>query len=469
MAEILTITTPLVQKNGAVNHNRPTSNPEIPFDLQDIATIPKSAGAKEQILEQNTSFLKGNASDNVITTLLKDPTAAVGFLKNIYVLQEIVKLLPAHNSTLTQGIEQMFGFLMVKPEDIATEMILQENTSTVFRGELFDFLRGLLNQNASDDMRLAIASLLKSINSLAGRQEALRAVANGLQYLAEALAPSQDISRKLEELSKAFRQEDADLCFSQLKGQVVAVLKEIEGNLLFTSHLEKISSITLYNLSRYNDNDDFFQEAVFQLVTLLDAHGRNEFNRIIKDFPFHLQQMSKERDMSSIMNVLTQIISNQAQQETLSASNAEKLQKIITSLLSSPCYFTPLLHFVIPVDDGSMRSFAEIWINPNGQEDRRDGSDSQECTHMLLIFDVEGLGQFEVELYTANKSITLSLLCPEPYTGHFAQAAQSFVSCVVGTGYQMKDISVGTLVKPRSLMEVFKSLPYKRTGVDVKV
>lgn len=469
MAEILTVTTPLVNKNNPIHANRPVGNSEIPFDLQDIATVPKSAGAQEQILEQNTGLLEGKGADNILTNLLKDPAAAVGFLKNIYVLQEIVKLLPAHNSTLTQGIEQMFGSLMISPEDIATEMAFQENTSTVFRGELFNFLRGLLSQNTSTDMQLAVASLLKSINSLAGRQEALRAVANSLQYLSETLTPSKDVSRRLGELSQAFRQENAEEYFSQLKSRVVALLKEIEGNLLFTSRLEKISSITLYNLSRYNDNTEFFHESVSHLMTLLDACGRAELTGLLENFPSQLQQMIKEREMSKIMDVLTRLIDSQAQQETLSASNAEKLEKIITSLLSSPCHFTPLLHFVVPVDNGSMRSFAEIWINPNGQEDRRDGVETKECTHMLLVFDIEGIGQFEAELYAVDKAITLSLLCPAPYSERFAQVVQAFTACVAGTGYRMEEVSVGTLVKPRSLMEVFKSLPYKRTGVDVKV
>lgn len=51
------------------------------------------------------------------------------------------------------------------------------------------------------------------------------------------------------------------------------------------------------------------------------------------------------------------------------ALSADKVEKIIHSLLSSPCNFTPLLHFVLPVQYQDLHSFAEIWINPNGGED----------------------------------------------------------------------------------------------------
>ena len=40
---------------------------------------------------------------------------------------------------------------------------------------------------------------------------------------------------------------------------------------------------------------------------------------------------------------------------------------------------------------------------------------------------------------------------------------------VAQTGYRMEKLNLQPLERTRSLMEVFKSLPYKRTGVDVKI
>lgn len=41
--------------------------------------------------------------------------------------------------------------------------------------------------------------------------------------------------------------------------------------------------------------------------------------------------------------------------------------------------------------------------------------------------------------------------------------------CVSSTSYRFDKIRVDPLERPNSLMDVFKSLPYKRTGVNVKV
>ena len=49
-------------------------------------------------------------------------------------------------------------------------------------------------------------------------------------------------------------------------------------------------------------------------------------------------------------------------------------------------------------------------------------------------------------------------------------AAQADLSqCLRGLDYRFGEIQFNRLERPRSLMDVFRSLPYRRTGVDVKV
>jgi hypothetical protein len=41
--------------------------------------------------------------------------------------------------------------------------------------------------------------------------------------------------------------------------------------------------------------------------------------------------------------------------------------------------------------------------------------------------------------------------------------------CIRSTEYEFGEIRFDKLERQRSLMDVFRSLPYKRTGVDVRV
>lgn len=469
MAEILTITTPLLSRSGQVQPQRPVQDPSVPFDLQEVPTVPKPAGEQGQILPQNNG-LQGPGADHVLNSLLKDPAAAAGYLKNLDLLQQVVKLLSAHNTALTQGFDQLLQALLVQPQEIAGEMIRQEGAATLFRGPLFDCLRQVLAQQPQAQVRLAVAGLLKAISLQASRQEMLGAVANNLAYLGQALAPSRSLSARLQALAGLFRQEGAAAQFAQLKSQAAALLEEMQGNLLFNSRLEKLASMTIYNLSRFQEGEDAMQEASSDLLMLLDGPLREDLSRALAHFSPPLRDGGGgEGEGSRVLQALTRLVEAQAGEGGLSAATAEKVEKIIYSLLSSPCHFTPLLHFVVPVQAQGMKSFAEIWLNPNGGEDRRDGAQGAQCLHLLLVFEMEGLGRFEAELYCLDQEISLQLLCPPPYAEAFAGLAGQFGSCAAGTPYHMKSVEVAALDKPRSLMQVFHSLPYKRTGVDVKV
>lgn len=486
MADILRVTTPLVNKNQIQNNRQP--EPNIPFNLQDITKVTKT-NPQEELLEQNNGLVE-QESASVLLSQLKDPAAAVRFLRGIYLMQDIVRLLPVNNQTITKEIEQLFEVLLLHPEDIAAEMARQEHSSTSFKGELFNLLRQLSGQNRAPDMQQAVANLLKSLYSYSGRKDVLEAVANNLQHLSESLAPSKTLSGKLAALSQEFRSNRAEQSFASLKGEVLPLLKEVEGSILFSPKLAKVLSITVYNLSRFNDNPDFLQDAFSNLMLQLTPEQRD---RLVVDLQRYLSKLAagpqsgeaegqgrpasggeaafaadRQRG-SQIMDALTRIIGKQNEAAGASSIAADKVEKIIHSLLSSPCNYTPLLHFVVPVQLEEIKAFAEIWINPNGSEDRGETRDPSRCIHMLLAFDVEGLGQFEADLFADGDNLELTLLCPPPYVDAFANIPKRIAAATAGTGYRFGNIKIGSLERPRSLMEAFPSLPNKRTGLNVKI
>ncbi len=467
MADLLKITTPLV-KQAQLQQGRQQVDPNTVFDLPDVSKVVKP-NAQSEMQGQNNGMIQKEEAPTILMNLLKDPSVTVNFLKNIYMLQEIIKLLPVNNQAFTQEIEQLFDALMLPAEEIAQEMVLQENNSTEFKGELFDFLRELVANNPQPEIKYAVANLLKSINYSNCKQDILSAVANSLRYLSDSVETSRTLSSRLQELSDRFLQPEAPEQFQQLKAETLALLKDVEGSILFSPKMSKVVSILYYNLSRFNDNPDFFQESLSSLLTLLDGkQQKTEFVRHVRAF---LESRGQDRaeEPSRVMNVLTRILSRQAKSEELTLVNAEKMERIIHSLLSSPCNFTPLLHYVIPVEYMNIKSFAELWINPNGGEDERPIGEKKDCTHLLVVFDIEGIGQFEAELFVSGMDIDLAVYCPPAYAQAFSGVGERIKQVTGASGYRFGEIRVDKLDKPRSLMDVFKSLPYKRTGVDVRI
>ena len=471
MADILRVTTPLINKSQQVE-TKPNIDPAAQLPIQDPTRVPRP-GAQSELLQQNNGMVQQDETSAMLLNLLKDPSVTVNFLKSISSMEALIKLLPVNNSPFTKEIEQMFGELLVPAEGIAGEMVRQEHASTYFKGELFDLLRDAIRQNPEQgELRDAAVSFLKALTLYHTRREALGSVANSLQYLSDTLSSSSILSQKLAQLANRYRAGDAPSFFRFLRQDTLELLREVEESILFSDKTEKVVRMGIYNLSRYNDNGTFLQESVSRMLMQLrgDEARENFLSALEQLLEQEKQQIPGQKREDTALGVLTRILQRQMTSEELMASSSDKLEKIIHSLLCSPCNFTPLLHFVLPVQYENLQSFAEIWINPNGGEDDRDRpSDAAQVIHMLLAFDVGGIGRFELELFVRDKMIDFSLYCPPAYTNLYGEIKNDLRRCAGDTGYRFGEIKVDRLDRPRSLMDVFKSLPYKRTGVDVRI
>lgn len=413
MADILRVTTPLINKSQAPEMKRNVDLP-IQFPLQDTTRVNKP-NPQSELLGQSNGMIQQEETSALLLNLLKDPSVTVNFLKSISSMEALIRLLPANNSPFTKEIEQMFGELLVPSDQIVEEMQRQENSSTFFKGDLFEQLRqGLQQYPEQQELRQATVSFLKALTLFYTRKEALGSVANSLQYLSNSLHPSKELSGKLAQLADQYRAEEGPKDFRSLRQETLSTLEEIQDSILFSDKIGKVIKMVVYNLSRYNDNGDYLREALSRL--LQQMHGDTQRETFLSSLEAFLKEANQPKEQtSSAMDALTRILQQQSENQELMAVGSEKMEKIVHSLLSSPCNFTPLLHFVLPVQYQDMQSFAEIWINTNGEEDDRDRPPSgKSAIHMLLAFEIESVGRFELELFVREKVIDFSLYCP-PY------------------------------------------------------
>lgn len=469
MADILRVTSPVINKN-IIQPDKAMKDPSVPFDMQEIRHITKNPEGSG--LLGNHNVLEREAGAATLMNLLKDPAVTVNYLKNIYMLEEIISLLPVNNNTVTQEIRQLFDALLIEPEHIVDELVDQEYASTLFKGELFDFLRNQLGDKP--ELRLETAELLKAINGSISRQDVLDSVANSLEYLSEQLSGSRTLYGKFVQLAARVRDVRSGQELEELKTEVQQALKELEQSVLYSPQTARVLPNILYNMSRYQDNEAYLQEALLNLLIHVNSReDKGRLREMVRDYIESFRGPERQENRSRIMDTLAEIITKQDRETPMNSLNGDKIEKIITSLLSSPCNYTPLLHFVIPVDYQGMKAFSELWIDPKdegrgGERGSRD-SGGTDHVHVLITFDIPGIGQMEAEFMMAGKELGFHLYCPESYTGIFGGLVPEFRKIMEEHGYRAADIEVERMDHVRSLMEVFKNLPFKRTGVDVKI
>ncbi len=470
MADILKVTTPVVNKNQVVNNKPPIDGSA--FSITELSKVVQTHNQSD-ILKNNTMLNDNSDAPVLLMNLLKDPAVAASYIKNIFMLEELFKLLPANNKTVTPEIQQMFNALILKSEDIKQELVKQETFSTGFKGEIFDFLREISNKNKDNNgMQYLIAMSLKALNNVANKGDILDGIANSLKYLQTLHKEGGEGFNTLQTLITGYQSEKPE--FATLKEQTLEFIKEFEQSLLISPKSSKVLSIIKYNLSRFSSDPAFFNQAMFRLRKKLAPQDQSTLNRLVADFTKSITNLGRpvpaDTSDSNVMNSLINLIGLQAVESQKNSQNGEKTDKIIHSLLSSPCNFTPLLHYIIPVELADLRAFAEIWINPNADE-KDMPKDAGEGKHFLLVIEVESMGRFEVELFFRKEQNILDfyLYCPPGYENSFEYFIGRMQKITERFDYKIGITKIEPLYQERSLMDVFKSLPYKRVGVDVKV
>ena len=137
MSDFLKITTPLVNKNQAVTPKPGTEAVGV-LNLANTTKVLQTHNQSE-ILKQNNGLFE-DGTPTLLLNLLKDPGVTATYLQNIGMLEELYKLLPANNKTVTSEIENVFDTLLLQPDALAGEMKNQENASTSFKGVCKPFL-----------------------------------------------------------------------------------------------------------------------------------------------------------------------------------------------------------------------------------------------------------------------------------------------------------------------------------------
>ncbi len=469
MANIEKFAAPITNRNIVQPVSEHKSAEAERVDFQNTTRV-KQTLADSELLRQHNGDIHNQRGPAIFMNLLSDPQVTAGYMRNIFMMMDIVALIPMQNGSLTEEMQQLFSELNLLPEEIADEMINQENSSTAFKGEFFDFLRDVLAENSSPEFKKAVISVLKAVNSEKSRTDIMRALSASFGFLSTQMKPSREISAALMSVSERFLQDDAEENFSSLKSDALSVLTDVERSVLFNTQTERLISMIRYNISRYNNDPDFLTSSVNYLMTMLKEGDKSEFLQLLYDHLAYYENREQREELSDsrVMNIITDILRLQSESEDIKSLDSESVETIIHSMLSSPSNFTPLLHFIIPVEYEDVASFAEIWIDPDEEPEPGYQGVSRQI-HMLIVFDMDNLGKMETELFVRDSTIDLAVYCSEDVEDYIQSIAKDLRKCADFSDYKINSVNVKTLKQARSLVDVFDGLSIKRSGINVKI
>jgi len=183
------------------------------------------------------------------------------------------------------------------------------------------------------------------------------------------------------------------------------------------------------------------------------------------------QPSSKEVPEAAKESTLKQLIEfvekniDHAAIKTLNNYNASNL---LQSLINAPGVFTPLAHYIIPLDVDGLKSFGELWVDADEENSAARASGGKCKYHLFLTFEVEAAGRFEIDLYADGQDVNLAFFYPESFAEKSVPLLGKVGRIIAQAGYTTREIRTGPLLKPHDLTQIFPAILERRTGFNVK-
>ena len=100
----------------------------------------------------------------------------------------------------------------------------------------------------------------------------------------------------------------------------------------------------------------------------------------------------------STLDKLTDFIGKNINHEAIQSLDDFNASNLLQSLLNAPGVFTPLAHYILPLQIEDTKAFGELWVD-NDENNPNNTPVGQKNYHLFLTFDVESIGRFEVDMY----------------------------------------------------------------------
>ena len=169
---------------------------------------------------------------------------------------------------------------------------------------------------------------------------------------------------------------------------------------------------------------------------------------------------------SETMKALTSFIDRNVNHPAIRGIDNFNASNLLQSMLNAPGVFTPLAHYIIPLQVDDTRAFGELWVDNDNSSGG--GEEQEKHYHLFLTFDVEAVGRFEVDAYSKGSKLNLSVLYPKSYRYRVSNLTDKITKIAAGVGYNVENFKTGILFKPHSLAETFPRINENRRSFDVK-
>ena len=390
-------------------------------------------------------------------------------------------LLAASGMSVTSGMsagisEELARFLQmlsVDPGELFALLKGQLTSSGRFHGALFDALREAMNNNPSASLKEDILQFLKKFNDFSSTPHIEQNMQRSLRQMSWFMPRSfsEELQKQLAELDALISQGSRGGALTLLQGKIVPGLASYVSQIHDRGIARSLMSLLTLDIARYeNGGPQNMLQAFYQLLGYTPFKSRFGSMDTTELLRFLQESASTPNTPSNPLAAQLPQLAAQAMRGEGGGELRQVFQMLIDSILVNQSVYMPLMHAMLPVEMDGRTMFSELWVDPDSESGAGGGGRAGEKEMRLLLkFDIQELGLFDLVLTYRGDSVSASLLCPEGLGGFADLFEQKIASFAAQEGLTADAIRAAPMVRPLAISEVFPKIFERKDSINVAI
>lgn len=474
MANILQVTNPSLNTDRNVTTTQearhPGQNPQIqnPVDPSRVVRADgRQDGKTGTAGEEKYSIIDYDSNYGAFVQRLGDGAELSALVERL-MFGGGIETLFAGDEAVADLVQQMLSTVRTdSPEELLAFLKGQLSGQAKFSGTFFDSLRGLLTGAASDSTKETALLFLKAYNDYSAGQHLLEQMRTLTGDIGRLMIKSfrGDFMQLVESMNWNAANGDTAANTMLLNGRLIPFL----SNYIARSHdygavREAVMHFILHAV-KYENGD-------LQRLTEL-------FHRLAdsRDFPRFFKNEARA-ELEQLLTGAPHEDSGRAFAETFSTlmlkganghaglENIQQFYQIMNGMLLNESVYLPLLHILVPFRYQDKDVMSEMWVDPDAG---KDNENEERKIKMLLRFDIQSLGKFEMLLALQDRKVDMQLYVPAALTGKINSIQEHVTGILKENGLGLKKLLVKEKTEDLKLQEVFPEIRGKESTINVRI
>lgn len=482
MSNVLKITTSI----NEYNHNRTELarnrlEPNEKMQLDNPATIMETKqAAKEgetngqgQFGDQSLTKDYRSSLSNFLLQISQATPAVQSFSQMLFENLEFLTDMGSQE-VMGQAVEKFLDLIKAdNPEMILNALKSQANQSVRYRGVLFDVLRKIFHETDSTELKGKILEFLKRSTDMKTGGHIMENIKNDINIASRYLFQSskEELAKVTSQLQfgKELKSGDIKQNVTILKEQLLPLLNRQISRTHDRGELRDAASRIATAIARYESGDSTKVEELFKQILEFRTTGKylkgldpQKIHALLQQTDFD-KAVSKETWNDQLLQIMKESVSGKAGIE-----NKIAFQDMMHSMLLNDSVFMPLLHMVLPLDYNGTKMFTEMWVDPDAEESGGT-DDTERAVKMLIKFEIETVGFFDLYLIYKNGKVDMQLDYPDTLPANKQEIRENLNQIMARNGLSFSSLVLEKGVPPIPLTEAFPKLLEKRGTINVKI